>query len=339
MGGYGASYSYDDSVDVVKKSAKAYNIDMKREYTAPKEEKSRLPPPLNKIMLTKAKLPIVIAVDVTGSMKEYPKMIFEKLCILYNETVYFLPDKLKDSFEISFCAVGDAYSDAYPIQVTDFASKADLDKNLSLLFPEGGGGGQARESYELMAYYYAYRCQLANGGKKPRPMFFFIGDENFYNRVNRSQIMEYIGDPPATDLITTDVFNELKKKFDTYMLRIPYDDAAEEAEINASWQSALGKDRVIMLKDPRRVVDTILGLIAANVENFGLFKKRIQIRQTPEQVEQVLSTLDGMQIDGTKYVYNLQVLSCPACGAALDKIPDFNKPEKCPFCGVFVARI
>lgn len=339
MGGYGASYSYDDSVDVVKKSAKDYNIANQRAYVEPKEEKARLPPPLNKIMLTKAKLPVVIAVDVTGSMRTYPKMIFEKLCILYNETVYFLPDKFKDAFEISFCAVGDAYSDNYPIQVTDFATKSDLDKNIADLFPEGGGGGQARESYELMAYYYAYRCQMPNAGKRPRPMFFFIGDEGFYNRVNRGQIMQYIGDPPETDLIATEVFTELKKKFDVYMLRIPYQDEGNEAEIHAQWQGALGKDRVIMLPDPRRVVDTILGLIAANVEKFDIFRRRIQIRQTPEQVQQVFSTLNGLAVEDKRYVYNLQVLTCPACGGALDEVPDYDKPIKCKYCEMFVVRM
>ena len=57
----------------------------------------------------------------------------EKLCILYNEVVFFLPDELKDSFEISFCAIGDAYTDQYPIQVTDFAKGSELDENIKAI--------------------------------------------------------------------------------------------------------------------------------------------------------------------------------------------------------------
>jgi acetone carboxylase gamma subunit len=337
MGGYGSDYSYDTSDTVTKKSAAAYNVDKKRDYKI--EEIKQLPPPKSKILVTNSLFPVVIAVDVTGSMREYPKMIFEKLCILYNEALFFLPPKLKNTFEISFAAVGDAYTDGYPLQVTDFGKGFELDKNIKTLYPEGGGGGQARESYELMGYYYATHCELHKAQKKPRPMFFYIGDEGYYTKVNREQVSELISNPPKTDVVSSDMFDELKKKFDVYMLRIPYQNQDDEVQIHQAWIDVLGKDRVIMLPDPKRVVDTILGLIAANVDRFKEFKERIEVRQTSEQVEQVYSTLNGLQVDDKKYVYKFQTLTCPACGGAMDKIPDYGKPERCPFCNVLIVRI
>ncbi len=321
----------------MKKSAASYNIDAKREYKV--EEKEKLPPPLNKVLLTKASFPLVIGVDVTGSMSTLPALIFEKLCILYNESLFFLPEELKDSFEISFGAIGDAYSDAHPLQITDFGKGFELDQNIKSLYPEGGGGGQARETYELFAYFYTTHCEIPNAISAPKPMFFFIGDEGYYSKVNRSHIMKLIGDKPRTDQISKEVFAELKKKFDVYILRIKYGSEKEEAEINKMWVDVLGKERVIMLVEPRRVVDTILGLIAANVDKFDKFKERIEIRQTPEQVDQVFSTLDGLKMENKTYMYKFQMLKCPACGGTLDKAPEYNKPEKCRFCGGLLVRI
>lgn len=338
MGGYGDSYSYDTDDSVVKKSAKSYNVDHGRQYKM-KERKAVLPPPKGKELITKAEFPLVVAVDVTGSMKTLPKLIFEKLCILYNEALFFLPDELKETFEISFSAVGDAYTDGSPLQVTDFGKGFELDKNIKSLYPEGGGGGQARETYELTAYYYLKHCHLPEAIKRPRPMFVFIGDEGYYSKVNRSQIEQLIGNPPKTDLISKDMFEKLKKKFDVYILRVRYGNEADEEEIHKMWIDALGKERVIRLVEPQRVVDTILGLVAATVDKFNGFKERIELRQTPEQVKEVYSTLDKLHMENTTYVYNFQVLKCPQCEGKLEKAPEFNKPVKCPYCSVLLVRI
>ncbi len=335
MGGYGDDYDYDTSDHVVRKSAKAYNVDYEREY----QEGYGLPPPKGKILHTKAKFPLVVAVDITGSMRELPKLIFEKLCILYNEALFFLPEELKDSFEISFAAIGDAYADRYPLQITDFATGFELDQNIKSLNPEGGGGAAYRETYELLAYYYATRCNMPKAMKTIRPMLIFIGDEGYYAKINRGQIKDLMGDPPQTDLISLEIFEKLRKKFDVYILRVEYQDQKANQEIHESWIEALGKERVIMLREPRRVVDTVLGLIAANVDQFDLFKERIEVRQTPEQVDLVYSTLDGLKMAERSYVYKFQILQCPACNGTLEEAPEFNNPKKCPYCGVLLVRI
>ncbi len=289
MGGYGDDYDYDTSDSVVRKSAKTYNIDYDRAY---QQGDTGLPPPKDKILLTKAKFPLVVATDVTGSMSTWPKLIFEKLCILYNEILFFLPEELKDSFEISFSAIGDANSDRFPIQVTDFAKGFELDQNIKSLYPEGGGGGQTRETYELVAYYYANCCEIPEALSSPmRPMFFFIGDEGYYNTVNRVYIEDLIGNPPSRSLNTTTVINKLKKRFDVYILRVEYSSKSSETRIHGDWIKVLGKERVIKLIDPRRVVDVILGLVATNVNRLDTFKERLEIRQTPKQVEQVYAML------------------------------------------------
>ncbi len=339
MGGYGDGYDYDTTPAVVKKTAKDYNIAHKRDYKPHKTEtRKKLPPPKGKVLLTKAHFPIVIAVDVTGSMKTLPALIFEKLSLLYNEVLYFLPQELQKSFEISFSAVGDAYTDGHPLQVTEFGKGYELDKNIKSLYPEGGGGGQSRETYELNAYFYAKHCEMPNALDKPRPLFIYIGDEGYYSKVGRNHIMNLIGDKPKTDLISTEVFEDLKSKFDVYILRVKYG-GSEEDEIHKSWQEALGPERVLMLREPRRVVDTILGIIAANVDRFDGFKERIEIRQTPEQVAEVYTSLHGLKTAEKVFMYKIKELKCPACQTKLKKAPRLNEPEFCKFCGAKIVRI
>nr|MDO8079229.1 hypothetical protein [Candidatus Freyarchaeota archaeon] len=336
MGGYGSDYDYSTTDTVVKRSVKSYNIDQGREYT---EVKSILPPPKGKVLVTKAKLPLVVAVDVTGSMREFPKIIFEKLCILYNEVLFFLPEDLKNSFEISFAALGDAYCDQAPLQVTNFATGPELDLNIQSLYPEGGGGGHARETYELVAYYYAMKCELLNAQDQPRPIFIFVGDEGFYSKVSRDHIMNLIGDKPRTDVDSKEVFDVLMKKFSTYILRVKYGGTYEEV-IQKQWEETLGKERVFVMEDPRRVVDTIIGIVAAQVDKFDEFKERIEIRQTPNQVEQVYTTLNGFESENQKkYVYQIAALECPKCGAKLKSVPDFGRPVKCEMCAYIIVRI
>ncbi|MHA1684016.1 MAG: hypothetical protein ACTSUE_23965 [Promethearchaeota archaeon] len=337
MGGYGSDYDFSDDVSVTRKSAKSYNIDKNREY---KETKQAVPPPKGKVLITKARFPVVVAVDVTGSMREYPGIIFEKLCILYNEIMYFIPEALKEHFEISFAAIGDAYTDGSPIQITDFGKGAELDMNINSLYPEGGGGGQSRETYELLAYYYSRKCNMINALDDPKPLFIFVGDEGFYSRVNRQHIIDLVGDNPKSDLISEDIFTDLKAKFDTYILRLRYRHDKEEA-IDKMWKDVLGESKVIMMKEPRRVVDVIIGIVAAAVDGFDAFKERIEIRQTKEQVEQVYDCLNGIESDSMKkkYVYQIAVLECPRCGSMLKEMPDYGKPCKCESCGYLIVRI
>ncbi|NVM01559.1 MAG: hypothetical protein HWN67_04455 [Candidatus Helarchaeota archaeon] len=335
MGGYGSDYDYSDDDSVVKKSAASYNIDYGRTY----ETKGAVPPPVGKHLITEAKFPIVVAVDVTGSMKTWPKIIFEKLCILYNEASFFLPDALKDDFEISFAAIGDAYSDSAPLQITDFAEGKELDENIKALYPEGGGGGQTRETYELASYYYLKHCDMPNALSNPKPLLIFVGDEGFYAKINRRHILDLIGDDLKTDQIAKKIFEELKQKFNIYILRVKYGSEASDKRIHNDWIKVLGEDNVILMKQPRRIVDTILGIIATVVDGWDKFKDRIEIRQTPEQVDQVYSTLSGLQVENKKYVYKFQALECPKCGGALEKVPDYNKPTKCPFCQIQLVRI
>ena len=233
-------------------------------------------------IITESPFPVVVAVDVTGSMSSWPKIIFDRLPLLYQEAVRYLP-----GVEISFCAVGDAYSDRYPLQTGDFKSGPALDEVLNSIYPEGAGGGQCKETYELAAYFYAKHCKMP---KAKKPMMFFTGDEGFYTKVNSDHVKKHIGDSLKSDLKSTDVFKELTTKFDTYIFRKQYGCGLDE-KIEKQWKGVLGDEKVLSIDHPERIVDCIIGVIAASADGFDEYSKLLSKHQTPEQVSQVMKTL------------------------------------------------
>ncbi|HEX9925444.1 MAG TPA: hypothetical protein VGD99_22500, partial [Anaerolineae bacterium] len=92
---------------------------------------------------TESANPLIVAVDVTGSMANWPFEIFDRLPLLYNTLSQY-----RDDLEICFAAIGDGAVDRWPLQVTTFAGGFDLEQLLGSLFGEGGGG-DAPESYGL----------------------------------------------------------------------------------------------------------------------------------------------------------------------------------------------
>jgi hypothetical protein len=274
-------YDYSDDPDILHKRDVDHAKDAGSAYQGTASQ--GLAPPVGKTLHSDSPTPLVFAVDVTGSMGEWPGIIFNKLPVLYNEAKLWLPE-----IDISFAAIGDAYCDRYPVQICDFAKDRDLEQHINSIFPEGGGGGQTQESYELFAYYYLKHCDIPQAQKA---LFVYCGDEGFYEKIRRQHVQTFFGDVVTEDIDAYHVFGQLGKKFEVYNLRVQYHDDAADATIRAQWQKAIGAQRVLRLEDPRRIVDCILGLTALMANEYEQFRERLTKRQTGEQVEQVINTL------------------------------------------------
>lgn len=198
--------------------------------------------------------PVVCILDVTGSMGNWSKVIYDKLPLFFGEIEKqgYLEDPA-----ISFAAVGDANCDRSPLQICDFSQSRELDDYLSRLWLEGGGGGTSDESYELMAYYYMFHCSL----KRPGRAFMFIcGDEGFYPLVSQTQVQKYFGTrPQITD--SKALFRRLDEKFKVFLLHKKYGIERDDMRIVQQWREVL-EEKVLMLDDPKAVIDVMLGAIA-----------------------------------------------------------------------------
>src|SRR5262249_17099042 len=134
-----------------------------------------------------ASLPIVFALDVTGSMGEIPDRLAR------HELPHFM--KMLQTCgvvdpQILFMAVGGPTCDKPPLQVGQFESTAELmDQWLTWSFLEGGGGAQSHESYELAMYFLSEHLDTdAWNKRKKRTYLFMTGDELPYPAVSRHQV-------------------------------------------------------------------------------------------------------------------------------------------------------
>src|SRR5436190_1151633 len=103
------AYSFDSArkaaMDADKKAADARGG---RTYLARSGPDMDLVDPRGKRISSTGTNPIVVAVDVTGSMATWPAEIFDRLPLLYQTLSQYRPD-----VEVSFVAIGDAHSDKF----------------------------------------------------------------------------------------------------------------------------------------------------------------------------------------------------------------------------------
>lgn len=278
------------------KSARAkYDVHVGRSYDDAVKTDKKIDDLVPLSVKSESDSPVVICCDVTGSMGEWPATIFSKLPYLDLEGKVYLGEKT----EFSFSAVGDCFSDKYPLQVHNFVAGKAMEEVLQKLVIEGGGGGQTTESYDLAALYYSRNCTIPNA---IRPIFILIGDEGPYQFVDKTHGEQWGRTTIEGRIGISQIFEELKKKFSVYLVRKPYDRGTKDGlsptdvRIQKEWEDILGADHVTILPDASRVVDVIFGIFAKETGKGDYFKEELEGRQTPEQVDTVLKSLSTMHV-------------------------------------------
>jgi hypothetical protein len=241
----------------------------------------KTPAPMGKELTTESTHPVVIMVDVTGSMSTWPGIIFEKLPLLGMEVERYFPD-----YAISFTAVGDAYCDSYPLQVTDFDRGPALDEHLKNLYPEGGGGDEP-ESYDLAAYYYVHHCTMDRALK---PICILVCDAPSHLSLKATAIKKYVGDIVQSSLDSNAIFARLKEKFSFYVVLRGFCSGASTTDY---WKKTAGDQRVLPFEEPRDIVEVLIGIIASEAGEFDDFKTRVSTRHVdkPDRVTRVMKSL------------------------------------------------
>jgi len=252
MGG-GGTYYDRDVTDRSRRTSKGFSDVAEAKMSRSRVDAAVLPRGRKLTCTTKS--PVVYAFDVTGSMGDLPKIIYDKMPMMAGQLIEkgYLEDTM-----ISLSAVGDVLSDQAPLQVCDFSVVKNLDEWLQRIWLEGNGGGQARESYELIAYFYARMCDIPNA---ETPVFLFTGDEGFRENLPAATLREYFGEG-SENTNAKSVFEELKKKFKGNVFLIHRRYGQGDQEIVAQWENVLGRERVIKLGSDLAIADVTLGVFA-----------------------------------------------------------------------------
>lgn len=276
-----------------KSARRDYDVHVDRSYG---DAKSKGVDPSSLVpdsITTQSSAPLIVVVDVTGSMGEWPAVMFSKLPYLEYEAKEYLGEDM----EICWAAIGDANTtDDYPLQVRPFTKGTDLKDELEKLVIEGGGGGQGKETYELAALFFARNFSMPNAIR--RPVIIFIGDEKPWPDVSVTHAKKWSRVDLEKTLLTKSIFEELKSRFSVYVIRKPYEQSSGDSmsssdkEIRRTWSELLGEDHIADLPIADRVVDVIFGILAKETERVEYFKEEIEHRQLPEQVEVVYKSLN-----------------------------------------------
>ena len=201
--------------------------------------------------------PIILGLDVTGSMGYLSEEIAKNGL---NKLITEIYDKKPVSDpHIMLMAIGDAYSDYSPLQVSQFEADIRISEQLQDIYFEGHGGGNDGESY-LAAWYFAARhtkidC-LDKRGKKG--YLFTIGDEPNHKVLKKSQIKDIFGDDVEADITSEQLLNEVSRMYEVFHIIVGqyhYYDSDER------WKKVLG-ERALVLSDHTKIPETIESTLA-----------------------------------------------------------------------------
>jgi len=209
-------------------------------------------------------LAIIIALDVTGSMGTVPHSLVKDGLPTIMETL--ISRGIKDP-QILFLAIGDHECDTSPLQVAQFESgDAELDKWLTTVFLEGGGGGNAGESY-LFAWYFAGNHTLIDcfEKRKQKGFLFTIGDEPTLKVIPKDTIKGIMDADVQAALKAPELLTKARETYEVFHLHISETSAGSRKKTVDGWKQLMS-DNLIEIKHHDEVAKAIVGKILSTLK-------------------------------------------------------------------------
>ena len=201
--------------------------------------------------------PIILGLDVTGSMSNILQVMAEKLGLVMTEVYNRKP--VTDP-QILFAAVGDAVYDDYPLQVTQFESDIRIAKQLTEVYFERGGGGNGFESYPLIRYFAANHTKCDNYLKRNKKGFIFtFGDDGYPSKLTKREIKEIFGDDVEKDIPIDEILTKVNRQFEVYHFCMAQGGSYRDSDYR-NWQNLLG-ERAIRVKDYSKIPEIIVSIL------------------------------------------------------------------------------
>ncbi|MEZ5816031.1 MAG: hypothetical protein R3D44_02990 [Hyphomicrobiaceae bacterium] len=204
---------------------------------------------------------IILASDVTGSMGAIAEvMIRSGLDTTMREIHARRP--VTDP-HIMVMAVGDAECDQAPLQVTQFEADVRLAEQLKSLWIEGGGGGNAGESYHLPWYFAATRTSIDCLEKRGKKGYLFtIGDEPILGGISQRNLGRVFGAGEGRDLSSADMLAMASRNYDVFHIVLTGvgHAAGRLDDVMRTWRPLLGQN-VIPCDDHTKIAEVVVSTI------------------------------------------------------------------------------
>lgn len=186
-------------------------------------------------------LPVILALDVTGSMGHAATMCAAKLDEIMSELY-------KTNTNVEFCVmgIGDLACDYAPLQVTQFESDIRILDQTTKIWFEGHGGGNGWESYTQVWYFGLNRCKLDCWNRGERGIIITLGDEPMNPYLPARRLSQVIGGEIPEDIETKALYEQASEKFEIYHIAITDESSYRwhKNEIEATWRPLLGDNLI-----------------------------------------------------------------------------------------------
>ena len=210
--------------------------------------------------------PIIIALDVTGSMRRTPhEMIKDNFPKLMDALMQL---GVKDP-QLLFMAVGDHEYDRYPIQVGQFESDTEkIVNSLEEFVLEGGGGGNAGESYLLAHIIAGYHTETDSWFKRHKKGYLFtIGDEPNLHGISGRALEDFLGyQHPANPISEEEAVKKAQEQYNVYHIHVT--NGSYGTRIAPGWKNLLGQN--VLTCDSHNVHNVIAEAIKQHEDLTGI---------------------------------------------------------------------
>lgn len=189
-------------------------------------------------------LAVILGLDVTGSMGTVPHfLVKEGLPNIMDAIVKGgVPDP-----QVLFVGIGDHECDSAPLQVGQFESNDELlDKWLTDIYLEGGGGGNFGESY-MLAWYFASQHTSIDclEKRKQKGLLFTIGDEPVLKEVPANFLKKLMGDGQYENFTADKLIEKAMEKYHVYHIHIKETGAGSRQETIDGWKQLLSDNLIV----------------------------------------------------------------------------------------------
>jgi hypothetical protein len=188
---------------------------------------------------------VILALDVTGSMGTIPHFLVKEG--LPNIMASIINGGINDP-QLLFLAIGDHEWDNSPLQVAQFESSDELlDKWLTDVYLEGGGGSNAGESYLLAWYFAGFHTLIDCFEKRGQKGFLFtIGDEPTLKSVSKRELQNIMGDGQYDEFSADMLLEKAREKYHCFHLHIKQTGAGSRQETMDGWKQLMGEGLIIV---------------------------------------------------------------------------------------------
>lgn len=209
-------------------------------------------------------MPIILGLDVTGSMGEYAELIAKKA----------LPELMTQMYESSpvkdphlmFMGIDDvhAWSSGGPLQVSQFEADIKILEQLREIYLVGGGGGNNSESYDLAWYFAAYKTKIDSLTKRNKKGYLFtFGDEMApYESLSVKDLTRVFGKGQYEPSSPAQTLKAAQEKYKVFHVIIEQGSFYQSrgSVVRQTWTEMLGNN-VLFLKDFKNLSELVINTI------------------------------------------------------------------------------